>query len=114
MNIDFKLTVDNTQKIIEEKNQAVLRALEIIGQTVENDAAGLAPVDTGNLRNSITHDVDETSHIVAIGTNVEYAPYQELGTRRMEAANEGRGFLRPAVEDNIGKLQDILKQELSQ
>jgi hypothetical protein len=45
---------------------------------------------------------------------VEYAPYQELGTSRMKAANSGRGFLRPAVEDNMAKIQSIFKEELSQ
>ena len=113
MNMDFQIKTDNTEQIIAEKNEAVLRALEIIGQVVENSAAGYAPVDTGNLRNSITHEVDDGSHIVAIGTNVEYAPYQELGTSRMKAANGGRGFLRPAVEDNMEKIQSIFKEELS-
>ena len=113
MNMDFQIKTDNTEQIIAKKNEAVLRALEIIGQVVENSAAGYAPVDTGNLRNSITHEVDDGSHIVAIGTNVEYAPYQELGTSRMKAANGGRGFLRPAVEDNMEKIQSIFKEELS-
>ena len=114
MNMDFQIKTDNTEQIIAEKNESVLRALEIIGQVVENSAAGYAPVDTGNLRNSITHEVDDGSHIVAIGTNVEYAPYQELGTSKMKAANDGRGFLRPAVEDNMEKIQSIFKEELSQ
>ena len=114
MNMDFQIKTDNTEQIIAEKNEAVLRALEIIGQVVENSAAGYAPVDTGNLRNSITHEVDDGSHIVALGTNVEYAPYQELGTSRMKAANGGRGFLRPAVEDNMEKIQSIFKEELSE
>ena len=77
--IDIKITQDNTQQIIAEKNAAVLRALEIIGQVVENSAAGYAPVDTGNLRNSITHEVDDGEHCVYIGSNVEYAPYQMVG-----------------------------------
>lgn len=110
--IDIKITQDNTEQIIAEKNEAVLRALEIIGQVVENSAAGYAPVDTGNLRNSITHEVDDGEHCVYIGSNVEYAPYQELGTSRMKAANGGRGFLRPAVEDNMEKIQSIFKEEL--
>lgn len=114
MNMEFQIKTDNTEQIIAEKNEAVLRALETIGQVVENSAAGYAPVDTGNLRNSITHEVDDGSHIVAIGTNVEYAPYQELGTSRMKAANGGRGFLRPAVEDNMEKIQSIFQEELSQ
>lgn len=114
MNMDFQIKTDNTEQIIAEKNDAVLRALEIIGQVVENSAAGYAPVDTGNLRNSITHEVDDGKHCVYISSNVSYAPYQELGTSRMKAANGGRGFLRPAVEDNMEKIQSIFKEELSE
>lgn len=118
MNISYKITSDNTQQIIEEKNDAVLRALEIIGQVVENSAAGYAPVDTGNLRNSITHEVDDGEHCVYIGSNVEYAPFQELGWysggKHHSAAHDGRGYLRPAVEDNMEKIQSIFKEELSQ
>jgi hypothetical protein len=29
----------------------------------------------------------------------------------MKAANGGRGFLRPAVEDNMEKIQSIFKEE---
>ena len=73
MNMEFQIKTDNTEQIIAQKNEAVLRALEIIGQVVENSAAGYAPVDTGNLRNSITHEVDDGEHCVYIGSNVEYA-----------------------------------------
>ena len=53
---------------------AKARALEIIGGKAETYAKLLAPVDTGNLRNSITHQqLDEDTEI--IGTNVHYAPY---------------------------------------
>ena len=31
-----------------------------------------------------------------------------------QAANGGRGYLRPAVEDNMEKIQSIFKEELSQ
>lgn len=54
------------------------RKNEAAGILVESAAKGFAPVDTGRLRASITHDADETGAV--IGTNVEYAPYVELGT----------------------------------
>lgn len=53
--------------------QARGRSLEIIGLTAERYAKELAPVDTGRLRNSITHEVDAKD--VYIGSNVEYAPH---------------------------------------
>lgn len=118
MNMDFQIKTDNIEQIIAKKNEAVLRALEIIGQVVENSAAGYAPVDTGNLRNSITHEVDDGEHCVYIGSNISYAPYQESGWyskgKHHSAANGGRGYLRPAVEDNMEKIQSIFKEELSE
>ena len=64
---------DNSEKIIEAMQQATVRALEKCGLTAEGYAKKLAPVDTGNLRNSITHEVDEEEPAAYIGTNVEYA-----------------------------------------
>lgn len=85
-------------------NKAI--ALEIIGQNAERIASGYAPVDTGRLRASISHVVDDDA--VIIGTNVEYAPYQELGTHRMQAANGGKGFLRPAITEHLDEYRKIL------
>ena len=70
---------DNSDAVKSAKDEAVARALEMIGLLAEGYAAANAPVDTGRLRGSITHGVsDET---VFIGTNVEYAAYVEMGTR---------------------------------
>lgn len=59
MKIDF---TDNSETILDEFHQAVLRALEKCGMTAENYAkknlTQNKSVDTGNLRNSITHWVD--------------------------------------------------------
>jgi HK97 gp10 family phage protein len=62
-------------------------------------AKRLAPVDTGRLRSSITHEVGGDSEGIAarVGTNVEYAPHLEYGTSRMKA----RPFLRPALQAAI-------------
>lgn len=75
MDIEIK---DNSEQIIEAKNAAVAAALEAIGLQAEGYAKMLEYVDTGRLRNSITHGVDgDTAYI---GTNVFYAPYVEFGT----------------------------------
>ena len=50
---------------------------------VRDRAKENAPVDTGLLRNSIIAELEEqgpTSIVWRIGSNVFYAPYQELGT----------------------------------
>lgn len=86
------------------ENQAMQKALEIIGGKAETYAKRLCPVDTGNLRNSITHQqFDERTEVV--GSNVEYAPYVELGTVKMGA----RPFLRPAAEGHVAEYKSILE-----
>lgn len=96
----------NVDKIEAEFQKAKQRALEKIGILVEGRAAKNAPVDTGRLRNSITHETEQDYAI--IGTNVEYAPYQELGTSKMKA----QPYLRPAVDQSQGDIKKILEQEL--
>ena len=72
MEIDI---TDNSGLVREEFQAAVLRALEKCGLTAEGYAKLLCPVDTVNLRNSITHQVDEGGDVVYIGSASEYAAY---------------------------------------
>ena len=105
--MEIKFT-DNSKEIIEAMQQAAVRALEKCGLTAEGYAKKLAPVDTGNLRNSITHDVDDGEPAAYIGTNVEYAPYVCLGTIHMKA----QPFLKPAVAANAIEYRKIIENEL--
>lgn len=73
---------DYSADVLDAMHDAVVQALERCGEQAEGYAKDLTPVDTGNLRNSITHQVDDGESTVYIGTNVEYAPYVELGTGR--------------------------------
>jgi len=70
---------------------------ELLRRTVrvESGAKRLCPVDTGRLRSSITHALERDMRglVGIIGTDVEYAPFVELGTSRMDA----KPFLRPAL-----------------
>lgn len=77
MRIEF---TDNSGLVKEELDAAVMRILEECGLVGEGYAARLCPVDTGNLRNSISHQVQASEQAVYIGTNSEYGPYVELGT----------------------------------
>ena len=99
---------DNSEEIANEIKSALLRGLETCGLVAEGYAKKLAPVDTGNLRNSITHTVDDGEPAAYIGTNVEYAPYQELGTIHMAA----QPFLKPAVAANANTYRKIIEDEL--
>ena len=53
---DVKFT-DNSKEFIEEKNRAIMAALEEIGLAAESYAITDCPVDTGLLKNSITHAI---------------------------------------------------------
>ena len=99
---------DNSKEISENIKSALLKGMEKCGLTAERFAKKLAPYDTGNLRNSITHEVDDGEPAVYIGTNVEYAPYQELGTIHMTA----NPFLKPAVADHSNEYRKIIENEL--
>ena len=80
MEVDYK---DNSQQILAALEKGKRNALTAIGATAETYAKKETPVDTGRLRNSISHTVD--GEAAYIGTNVEYAPYVELGTSRAKA-----------------------------
>lgn len=53
---------------------------------------------------------DDGEITVYVGTNVQYAPYQELGTAKMDA----RPFLRPAVENNEREIEQIIEKCLKE
>lgn len=108
MSYDVTITLDNSDLFGERKDKAILRALEKIGLTAEGYAKQEVPVDTGRLRNSITHQVINDEKATIIGTNVEYAIYVELGTSRQKA----QPYLLPAAENHVDQYRDILKKEL--
>lgn len=85
------------------------KALEIIGGKAESYAKKLCPVDTGRLRNSITHQqYDENTEVV--GTNVSYAPFVEL-PHHSASGNliPGKPFLRPAAEGHTAEYKNIIE-----
>lgn len=99
---------DNTNEVLSELEKAYTRALERIGLQAESFAKQIVPVDTGRLRNSITHEVNSREKAAYIGTNVEYAPYVELGTR----GRKPKPYLRPAATEHTDVYQRIIKSEL--
>ena len=127
MSVQF---TDNSEEVLEALHEATRRALEECGLVAEGYAKKSAPVDTDNLRNSITHEAVEDT--VYIGTNVEYAPYIELGTGKYTDGGrqdswvyqddkgnwhrtngqKAKPFLKPAVADHKQKYVDIIKKEL--
>lgn len=123
---------DYSDDVLNEFHDAVLRALERCGEQAEGYAKDLAPVDTGNLRNSISHKVDDGEPAVYIGSNTSYAPYVELATGiyaeggrptpwvyqddngnwHWTRGNPAQPFLKPAVADHPQTYSNIIKDEL--
>jgi HK97 gp10 family phage protein len=97
------------KQVNESVKNAILVGLEACGAVAETYAKKAAPVDTGRLRNSIAHKVDKEEPAAYIGTNVEYAPYQEFGTRRGVKAKH---FLRNAAQNHSEEYKTILENAL--
>lgn len=138
-NVSIVLT-NNIGEIIYMSDNAIDLALEIIGLKAERYAKARCPVGTpestgikgyrgGTLRNSITHTVSDNT--LSVGTNVEYAPYVELGTGpyfqappawEQFDAPKGKGvghgyvrprpYLKPAIIDHLDEYKDVIKNEL--
>lgn len=137
------VTADNTADVLAALENVATKVMTMIGIKAEKYAKARCPVGTvkstgikgyrgGTLRNSITFDVesDGTSAELAVGTNVEYAPYVELGTGpkfksppewESFTAKKGGGqkngmaprpYLRPAIEDHISEYKNIIETEM--
>ena len=104
------ITVDvesHADEVLNELHSKMETALEMIGLKAEGYAKGYCPVDTGRLRNSISHTADNDS--AYIGTNVEYAVYVELGTvKHPQPAH----FLKQAVENHIDEYKQTAESVL--
>lgn len=103
--IDIKFT-DNSDEVRSAFRSACHRGLIAIGMAAERHAKDITPVDTGRLRNSISHAATEDA--AYIGTNVEYAPYVELGTSR----NKAHHMLKRAATEYSEEYRQLLEQSL--
>lgn len=142
--IDIKSEIqDNSEEVLAELKTAITRALVRMGIQAQSYATDLVPVGTpestgidwyigGLLRQSIQARVDAEGQNVYIGTNIEYAPYVELGTGKYAEIGgsppwvwvdqngdfhytEGvraRPFLRPAINDHKQTYRNIMLDEL--
>lgn len=103
---NLEVIADNTDEVIEAIGIALGRSLEAVGLEAESDAAALCPVDTGRLRNSITHAIDGEEKAAYIGTNVEYAEYVHNGT----STHKPQPFLTDAVNQNADRYRQIFEE----
>ena len=93
---------DNTDEVLSALERAKKRGLEAIGLTAEGHAKKETPVDTGRLRNSISHSTD--GEAAYIGTNVEYGPYVELGAR----GRKGVHMLQRAATEHKDEYKQLI------
>ena len=98
---------DNTDEVLAALERAERRGLEAIGLTAEGYAKRETPVDTGRLRNSISHATDDEA--AYIGTNVEYAPYVELGAR----GRQGKHMLQRAATEHTDEYKQIMEDAMN-
>lgn len=132
--IDVEIT-DNSDAVKDAFEAAIMRGLEKCGLTAEGYAKRLCDGfkhATGTLSNSITHQVDTGTQTVYIGSNLEYAPYVELGTGKYYPGgrptpwvyqdahgnwhythgNRAQPYLKPAVADHAAQYRAILEDAL--
>ena len=128
MKVDYK---DNSEQVLADMEKGKRNALTAIGATAETHAKDNITaddlIDTGRLRNSITFATGDYSGIgtysdnegnrygdakarntpkddeVAIGTNVEYAAYTELGTQHITAHH----YLKRAVTEHQDEYKEF-------
>ena len=110
MNIEVRIDLDPRWRQLEGK---YVKAVEIAARHIETKAKDKVPVDTGATKNSIMARPAETFGSIfgsvtawRIGPTTEYAPFLEFGTVYMKE----RPFLIPALESEIPKFQEAIKQ----
>lgn len=83
-------------------NAGILKGLELAASEIQTQAARNSRVDDGNLKGSWTHIVDESAKEATIGSPLENAIWEELGTGEYAVEGNGRkgGWL---YEDKNGE-----------
>ena len=103
MSYTFK---DNTDDVLAALERAKKRGLEAIGLTAEGHAKKITPVDTGRLRNSVAHAVEDDAAF--IGTNVEYAIFVEAGAR----GRKGVHMLQRSASEHADEYKQLMEDSM--
>ena len=97
---------DNTDEVLSALEKAKKRGLEAIGLVAEGHAKEITPVDTGRLRNSIAHAVDDDA--AYIGTNTSYAIFVETGAR----GRNGVHMLQRAATEHTDEYKRLMEDSM--
>lgn len=131
MGSSIRIEIDNTDAVIRASHDQIKKALEECGLTAERYAKEKCPVDTGNLRTSITHQMDGDNKVL-IGSNTSYAAYVELGTGKyseggrktswvyedskgnwhMTNGQKAQPYLKPALANHTDEYAKIIRENL--
>lgn len=92
---DFQVQfIDNSDEFMNALDNNSEAILEAIGQLAEGYAKQTiteeSRVDTGQYRNSITHTYEQSEKAVYIGSNLEHAVWNEVGTGKYASQPGGR------------------------
>lgn len=138
MPLEFNIT-DNSEQVLHALDSQIQAAFEAVGNNAVSHAksniTSAGRVDTGALRNSMTHLVDMGEKALYVGTNSEYAIYNEMGTGIYLDGGGGRTtpwryqdgkgnwhttrgirpihFLKNAIADHLNEYRAIIRQYLS-
>ena len=96
----------NTDEVLAALKNAKKRGLEAIGLTAEGHAKKITPVDTGRLRNSMAHAVDDDA--AYIGTNTSYAIFVETGAR----GRSGVHMLQRAASEHTDEYKQLMEDSM--
>lgn len=93
---------DFSIRVKDALNAGILKGLELAASEIQTQAARNSRVDEGNLKGSWTHIVDESAKEATIGSPLENAIWEELGTGEYAVEGNGRkgGWL---YEDKNGE-----------
>lgn len=93
-------------KVLNDISDKLYHRMKLASAFVQGEAKRRAPKDTGRLYKSITKEVrrEGKESVGIIGTNVEYAIFQEYGTSKMSA----QPYLRPSILENKKQIISFL------
>lgn len=130
----FKIEI-NTKEFKRQFGKNGMNALHEIGKRLVEKVKENAPVDEGDLKESIGYKTNFGSKRVVIGSSSFYARWVELGTGiYYEKTGKGRNtpwyfetpsgkiirtvgikakpFIRPAINENVDEIERIVAEEL--
>ena len=133
MAVQKVVIISNLGRVMTAVNRALYKAADNAAKVIEKRAQEICPVDTGELKKSITHETKrQSAHTVqsATGPTKEYGVYVELGTGIHATNGNGRNtpwryqdrngdwhttigqrpqpYLRPAVEKHLQEIRNAI------